>query len=93
MNSRILRNSNFIKVLYFAEPLQRKEMIESISQDEICAVSDIVKNTLEGRLVVNYVSIGFRNRSDSVLCVCFFLKEIHVRKNRRGNQQLTVQRH
>jgi hypothetical protein len=41
--------------VYLAEPLQRKEMIESISQDEMCAVFDIVKNTLEGRLVVNYV--------------------------------------
>ena len=54
MNRRILRNSNFIKALYFPEPLQRKEMIESISQDELCAVSDIATNILEGRLVVNY---------------------------------------
>ena len=30
-------------------------MIESISQDDICAVSDIAKNILEGKLVVNYV--------------------------------------
>jgi len=55
MNRRILRNTNFTKALYFAEPLQRKEMIESISQDDICAVSDISKNILEGRLVINYV--------------------------------------
>jgi hypothetical protein len=54
MNRRILRNSNFIKALYFPELLQRKEMIESISQDELCAVSDIATNILEGRLVVNY---------------------------------------
>ena len=30
-------------------------MIESISQDDICAVSDKVNNILEGRIVVNYV--------------------------------------
>jgi hypothetical protein len=30
-------------------------MIESISQDDICAVSDIAKHILEGKLVVNYV--------------------------------------
>jgi hypothetical protein len=29
-------------------------MIESISQDELCAVSDIATNILEGGLVVNY---------------------------------------
>ena len=30
-------------------------MIESISQDDICVVSDKVNNILEGRIVVNYV--------------------------------------
>lgn len=48
MNRRILRNSTFIKALYFAEPLQRKQMIESISED-------IAKNILDGRLAVNNV--------------------------------------
>ena len=51
MNRRILRKSNFIKVLYFAEPLQRKEMIESISQDDIW----YSQNIFEGRLYANYV--------------------------------------
>jgi hypothetical protein len=44
MNRRILRNSTFIKSLYVVEPLQGKGMTESISQDEICAVSDIASN-------------------------------------------------
>ena len=55
MNRRILRNSTFIKALYFVEPLQEKGMTESISQDDICAVSGIANNILEGRLVVKYV--------------------------------------
>ena len=55
MNRRILRNSTFIKALYFAEPLQRKQMIESISEDEIRAMCDIAKNILDGRLAVNNV--------------------------------------
>jgi hypothetical protein len=55
MNRRILRNSTFIKSLYVVEPLQGKGMTESISQDEICAVSDIASNILEGRLVVKYL--------------------------------------
>ena len=55
MNRSILRNSNQIKALFFAEPLQRKEITEYISQVGICAVSDIVKNILEVRLVVSYV--------------------------------------
>ena len=55
MNRRILRNSTFIKALYFVEPLQGKGMTESISQDEIDVVSDIANNILEGRLVAKYV--------------------------------------
>jgi len=55
MNGCILRNSAFIKALYHTEATQRKHMIETMSDDEIHAVSDIAKNILNGRLVVNNV--------------------------------------
>lgn len=51
MNRRIFRNSTFIKILYYAEPTQRKHMID----DEIRAMSDISENILHGRLSVNNV--------------------------------------
>jgi hypothetical protein len=41
--------------VYFVETLQGKGMTDSISQDEMCAVSDIANNIFEGRLVVKYV--------------------------------------
>lgn len=55
MNGRIFRNSTFIKTLYFAEPTERKQMIDSMSNDEICAMSDIAKNILNGRLSLTNV--------------------------------------
>jgi len=55
MNGRIFRNSAFIKALYYAEPMQRKHMIENMSDDEIRVMSDITENILNGRLSVNNV--------------------------------------
>jgi len=55
MNRRIFQNSAFLKALYYAQPLQRKQMIQFISQDQIRVISDIAEQILQGRLVVNNV--------------------------------------
>lgn len=55
MSRRIFQNSAFIKALYHAQPLQRKQMIEYMSQDQIRAISDIASRILQGRLIVNSV--------------------------------------
>jgi len=55
MSRRIFQNSAFLKALYYAQPLQRKQMIEHISQDQIRVISDIAEKILQGRLVVNNV--------------------------------------
>ena len=55
MNRRIFQNSAFLKSLYYAQPLQRKQMIQFISQDQIRVISDIAEKILQGRLVVNNV--------------------------------------
>ena len=55
MSRRIFQNSAFIKALCYAQPVQRKLMIEFISQDQIHTISDIAKKILQGRLTVNNI--------------------------------------
>ena len=48
MNRRIFQNSAFLIALYYAQPLQRKFMIEFISPDQMWAISDIAIKILQG---------------------------------------------
>lgn len=53
MNRHIFQHAAFLKDLYFAEPLERKLIIESMSGDQTDAISNITLLILQGRLVVN----------------------------------------
>ena len=53
MNSRIIQNAAFIKALFYADPLERRQMLRDISLEQIRAISDIAKNILHGRYVID----------------------------------------
>ena len=55
MNRRIFQNSAFLIALYYAQPLQRKFMIEFISPDRIRAISNIAIKIVQGRVAVNNI--------------------------------------
>ena len=55
MSRRILQHSAFLKALYYTEPIQRKLMIEFITNDQIRALSEIIMKILRGRLVVSAI--------------------------------------
>lgn len=62
MSRRIIQHSTFLKALYHAEPIQRKIMIESITNDETLAICDIASKILRGR--INMITIHWEKLKD-----------------------------
>jgi len=55
MSRRIFENSAFLKVIYHAEPIQKKLMVEFITTDQIRALTEIVVNILRGRINIHNI--------------------------------------
>jgi hypothetical protein len=54
MSSRIEKNLDFIKALETPSAYKRKRLLKSASEDNILALVEIAKNTLDGKLELNH---------------------------------------
>ena len=86
MNRRIFQNSVFLKALYYAQPIQRKLMIDFISQEQIRAISDIAEKILRGRLNVNR---AHRQKLKHYKRTIRFLANSRISANRKKRTMLT----